>query len=370
MDLKSIKPQDVISMTRRLLGMSGNRIVGIDIGFSSVKLAELEKSGDTLRLVNYIAKPLPQFCLVEDEVQDEEALIEAITQGLDELNMSDKNVTIGLWGPNTVVRKLQVAGGTHEEIEDQVYWESEQYLPFAIEECSLDFFEVGENIGGGVDVIVAAAKNNVLFSFKDIAEKAGGLVKFVDVVPVALSNLFEISMQDEIDEAEQGSSWLLLDIGAQKAECVIYKDEMPVFTKSIQIGGSMITEEIQRQLGVNFEEAEDLKVTVDESGNLPEEVAGIVNDINQTFYDEIKKTVDFYINSTSDDSLVACYATGGTVQIPGLLEGITEALGIDVSVINPFRALEYDEDKFDEEILSEIAYKGVVALGLAMRQLR
>ncbi|OIQ18505.1 MAG: hypothetical protein BM556_09630 [Bacteriovorax sp. MedPE-SWde] len=373
MDLKSLKPQDVVDGVKDLLGLSSNKVVGVDIGLSSIKVAEMSKSGDSYKLTNYASIALPEGVLIEDEVQKEDELVEAMTTVFEEIGIKGKNICLGLFGPNTVMRKLQLAGGDADEIEDQVLWEAEQYLPFPVEESNLDHYVVGENSGGGVDVIVAGVRRDVLLTFKEITEKAQGKVKIIDLTPLAISNIFEHVMLDEIysDENEEGGdrSWLLLDVGAQKTECIIYKDSMPIFTKEIPIGGSMVTEEIQRQLGVNFEEAEDLKVTTDENGNLPEEVAQIVKEINESFFNEIKKTIDFYSSSTSDDSLVECYVTGGSVQLPGILEGLTDALGIDVSVFNPFRAIDYDTKNIDEDELNEIAYKGVVALGLGMREL-
>lgn len=373
MDLKSLKPQDVVDGVKDLLGLSSNKVVGVDIGLSSIKVAEMSKSGDSYKLTNYASIALPEGVLIEDEVQKEDELVEAMTTVFEEIGIKGKNICLGLFGPNTVMRKLQLAGGDPDEIEDQVLWEAEQYLPFPVEESNLDHYVVGENSGGGVDVIVAGVRRDVLLTFKEITEKAQGKVKIIDLTPLAISNIFEHVMLDEIysDENEEGGdrSWLLLDVGAQKTECIIYKDSMPIFTKEIPIGGSMVTEEIQRQLGVNFEEAEDLKVTTDENGNLPEEVAQIVKEINESFFNEIKKTIDFYSSSTSDDSLVECYVTGGSVQLPGILEGLTDALGIDVSVFNPFRAIDYDTKNIDEDELNEIAYKGVVALGLGMREL-
>jgi len=373
MDLKSLKPQDVVDGVKDLLGLSSNKVVGVDIGLSSIKVAEMSKSGDSYKLTNYASIALPEGVLIEDEVQKEDELVEAMTTVFEEIGIKGKNICLGLFGPNTVMRKLQLAGGDPDEIEDQVLWEAEQYLPFPVEESNLDHYVVGENSGGGVDVIVAGVRRDVLLTFKEITEKAQGKVKIIDLTPLAISNIFEHVMLDEIysDENEEGGdrSWLLLDVGAQKTECIIYKDSMPIFTKEIPIGGSMVTEEIQRQLGVNFEEAEDLKVTTDENGNLPEEVAQIVKEINESFFNEIKKTIDFYSSSTSDDSLVECYVTGGSVQLPGILEGLTDSLGIDVSVFNPFRAIDYDTKNIDEDELNEIAYKGVVALGLGMREL-
>jgi len=373
MDLKSIKPQDVVDGVKDLLGLSSKKVVGVDIGLSSVKIAEVHGNGDQYKLVNFVSIPLPESALIEDEIQKEEELQAALEQAFEEIGASSKNVCLGLFGPNTVVRKLQLAGGSADEIEDQVLWEAEQYLPFPVEESNLGHYVVGENEGGGVDVIVAAVRKDVLLNFRDLIEKAQSKVKIVDLTPLAISNVFEFSMIDVIaqdEDDEQVKSWLILDIGAQKTECVIYKSGMPIFTKEIPIGGAMVTEEIQRQLGVNFSEAEDLKTNTDENGNLPEEVSEIAKEINETFFNEIKKTIDFYVNSTSDDSIVECYVTGGSIQLPGILDGLSDLLGIDVSVLNPFRAFEYDEKNIDESELNEIAYHGVVALGLAMRELQ
>ncbi|EQC52591.1 type IV pilus assembly protein PilM [Bacteriovorax sp. DB6_IX] len=373
MDLKSVKPQDVVDGVKDLLGLSSKKVIGLDIGLSSVKIAEVASSGDTFKLLKYASIPLPDTVLIEDEIQKEEELLSAIEEAFNEIGAKNPSVCLGLFGPNTVVRKLQLAGGDEEEIEDQVLWEAEQYLPFPVEESNLGHYVVGENEGGGVDVIVAAVRKDVLMNFRDIVDKAQGKIKIVDLTPLAISNVFEYTMVDEIandEEDEFVKSWLILDIGAQKTECVIYKGGMPIFTKEIPVGGAMVTEEIQRQLGVNFSEAEDLKTNTDDSGNLPEEVSEIVKEINETFFNEIKKTIDFYVNSTSDDSIAECYVTGGSIQLPGLLDGLSDLLGVDVSVLNPFRAFEYDDKKIDEDDLSKIAYHGVVALGLAMRELR
>ena len=129
----------------------------------------------------------------------------------------------------------------------------------------------------------------------------------------------------------------------------------------------MITEEIQRKMGVNYFEAEDLKIIGDENGNLPEEILEIIDEVVENFFSEIKKAIDFYITSTSDESLETCYITGGSSQIPGFLEGLEALLGIPVSMLNPFDVFQYSEKKFDEEQIKEISQRGVEALGLALR---
>lgn len=350
----------------KTIAFGSKGIVGLDIGLSSVKIASMEKKGEEYHLLGFSKVNLPEGAIIEDEIQKPEEISEAIRQAAEQLSLDGLNCCLGISGPNTVARKLQLAGGSSDEIEDQVLWEAEQYLPFDIEESTVDYHFVGENEGGGVDVIVAAAKNDVILNFKELVQNAGGTVKIADLGILAVTNVFELVMGDKLNNPEE--SYLLLDIGAQKTFFIIYKDGMIVFTKEINIGGVMITEEIQRQMGVNYYEAEDLKLTGDENGNLPEEILEIIDDVVETFFSEIKKAIDFYISSTSDESLAYCVVTGGSSLIPGLLEGLEALLGVDVSVLNPFDVIQYKEKDFTEEEINQIAYTGVQALGLGMRE--
>jgi type IV pilus assembly protein PilM len=348
----------------------GNRtILGMDIGLSAVKIAEIQGNKETneFKLINYVSIPLPEGAIIEDEIQNEEEIVAAITTGMKKIKASTDMLCLGISGPNTVVRRLQLAGGTEDEIEDQVIWEAEQYLPFEIEESTVSFHILGENEGGGVDVLVAAAKNTVIEQYKAIMETAELRIKIIDLGIISVINVFELAMGEKLDEP--GNSYLVIDLGAQKTEFIIYKNRMIVFTKEISVGGIMITEEIQRQMGVNYYEAEDLKITGDENGNLPEEILEIIDDVIEAFFSEIKKTIDFYVSSTSDESLVACYVTGGSSLIPGIIEGLEALLGVDVGILNPFEGIGYSQKMFNEKEINEIAYRGVTVLGLAMREL-
>lgn len=345
-------------------------VIGLDIGQSAVKMAELKKAKDgSYKLVNFIAIPLSEGCIIEDEIQKEDEIVEAITEGIKRLKTSREVVSFGLSGPNTVARKLQLAGGSLEEIEDQVSWESEQYLPFPIEDSTVSFHVFGENEGGGVDVLVAAAKNDVIQNFKGLIEKTKLRLKIIDLNLIAVTNVFEHVMEEKIEESED-ATWILLDLGAQRSQFVIFRNGAIVFSKEMEIGGSMITEEIQRQMGVNYQEAEDLKTHGDDKGNLPEEIMEIINDINERFYQELKKTIDFYITSTSDESFKECVITGGGGLVPGIIEGLEGLLGITVSILNPFEKIDYDRKKFSEDEINKIAFIGTVAIGLAMRDVK
>lgn len=349
------------------LGLTSKKMMGIDIGLNSVKVAVVDArfSSKKFTLLNYASVRLPEGALIEDEIQQPEEIAQAIKEAVEKADITLKNCVLGLSGPNTLTRRLQLAGGSLEEIEDQVIWESEQYLPFDVEDSTIDFHVIGENAGGGVDVVVAAAKNDVVDNFKELLDSCDLKVKVIDTSMIAVTNMFEVILGDKLKSTSD--SFLIIDIGAQKSSFIVYKNQMMVFTKEIMVGGIMITEEIQRKMGVNYFEAEDLKIIGDENGNLPEEILEIIDEVVENFFSEIKKAIDFYITSTSDESLETCYITGGSSQIPGFLEGLEALLGIPVSMLNPFDVFQYSEKKFDEEQIKEISQRGVEALGLALR---
>jgi len=370
--LEALKPiTDTIEKFKDKFGIGNRKVIGIDIGLSAVKIAELtgDYQNEKYVLNRYKSLPLPEGAIIEDEIQKREEIIEIIREGIEELGLKTESACLGLAGPNTVARKLQLAGGSEEEIEDQVMWEAEQYLPFEIDDSKISFHIMGENEGGGVDVIVAAIRGDVLDSYKELVEEADVKVKIADLGVIAIVNMFEMLHDyDADDEGQTGTdTYLLLDFGAQKTQFVIYKRGMINFTKEINVGGVMITEEIQRQLGVTYDEAEDLKIRGDEGGNLPEEIVGIIDDVVEMFFSEIKKTIDFYQSSSSDESMDGCVVTGGGVLIPGLVEGLEALLGVEVSVLNPFEKITYNSKNISEEEINEIAYRGVTVLGLALR---
>jgi type IV pilus assembly protein PilM len=343
-------------------------IIGIDIGLSAIKMAEVAKQADgSYKILRYSSVALPEGTIIEDEIQKEDEILKALQQGLKELHSSNKFACVGLAGPNTLIKRLQLAGGTPEEIEDQVTWEAEQYLPFPIDEGNISFSVIGENQGGGVDVIIGAAKKSIVNSFKEVVERTSLKVKIVDLTASATLNVFDLVMSQQ--GTTRGKTWILMDLGAQKTHFMIYKNGVLVFFKEINIGGLTITEEIQRQMGVNYTEAESLKIHGDGNGNIPEEIVEIINQVLDTFFSELKKTIDFWVSSTSEESFDACILTGGGALIPGFTEALQELLETEVQILNPFSAMTYNKNNIDEQVIDDIAYKGVCAIGLAMRSL-
>lgn len=339
-------------------------LIGVDVGQTYIKMAVVQKNKDSYKLTRFASVPLPEGTLIDDEVARGEEFIAALKECRKLLGSSNKHVGLALFGPHSLVRKMQIAGGAKDELEDQVKWEAEQYIPFDIDDAYFDYHFYGENAGGGAEVLLCSIRKDIVLNLKDLFEEAGMRIKKVDLASVALTNLMSTVYEDAIKE--QAGGFLFLDIGAQKSTVVIYSDGKIVFSKELPIGGGMITEEIQRQFGVNYQEAEDLKILGDENGNLPEEIIAIIDSLLETFLEEIKKNLDFYLSSGQEDILAACIVTGGAANTPGLLEGLEATLGVPIQFLDIFERFSYDKKAVPKDVHHEVNSIGPIAVGMAM----
>ena len=160
---------------------------------------------------------------------------------------------------------------------------------------------------------------------------------------------------------------MILDFGAQSTKIVVYKRGGPIFTKEISVGGGLITEEIQRQMGVSYEEAEDLKTTTDENGNLPEEILNIINTQLDQQLAEVRKSINFYVTQGSAEKVSYCFVTGGSSLLPGLVDKLSGVAGVPVERLDLFSKIKIDEKKMGDN-LDQLAAISPVAIGLAMRK--
>jgi type IV pilus assembly protein PilM len=345
------------------------QLVGVDIGLSAIKICVMSESKKgRLRLEKYKSIPLSEAAIIEDDIQKPEEVIDAIQSIIKDQKIQKKIACIGLGGPNTVSKRLQVPDGVQDDIEDNIMWESEQYIPFGADDAEISFSIVRrieeEDV---VDAIVGAARVDVIDKYMEYLQNAGLTVKVVDLNVFSIVNIFELIFEDKLEEYSSEGT-IIIDFGAQYTSVIVYKNNAPILTKEIGIGGVLLTEEIQRTMGVSYEEAEDLKIHGDDNGNLPEEILGILEIHNEKLMEELKKVLNFYIAAGSSEQVSYCFITGGSSRLPGIKESLQDMIDIDVNEINPFDTIDV-KDKIDVDELDEIANCGLVALGLGMRKI-
>lgn len=346
------------------------QLVGVDIGLSSIKIAVMtEVKNNKFRLDKFGTYTLSEAAIIEDDIQKPDEIVQGIQKILSSKKISKKIACFGLGGPNTVTKRLQVPDGLQEEIEDNILWESEQYIPFGADDAEIDYSIIGkieeEDI---VDAIVGAAKVDVIENFAEIIKETGLFPKVIDLNVFSLINVIENIFADTIDDlCDDGA--IIIDFGAQYTTVIVYKNAGPVLTKEIPIGGVLLTEDIQRMMGVSYEEAEDLKIHGDDNGNLPEEIIGILEGHIEKLMGELRKVLNFYIAAGSSEQVERCYVTGGSSRLPGIYESLSDMIDLEVEELNPFETI-MTKGNWSEDELDEISYTGLIAMGLAMRKVK
>ena len=349
-------------------GLGPKNLVGVDVGSSSIKVCELSGSKKSYALAKFAVQPLPEGSFFDDEVQKYDEVVEILKNIVTEVKPKSTIACIGVWGPNVISRRLQVGMGSMREIEDQVEWEFEQYIPFDIDDATVSFHFDGENKGGGQTFSPPRPRRSPLQSLRIWSRETGLTVKVVENSQFAIANAFAYVCKEELDGLDD--SLLLLEFGANSTNVIIFRGQTVAFTRELSVGGQAITDEIQKAMGLSYSEAEDLKVNGDQSGNIPEEIVGIVNSSLDLFISEIKSSIDFYMASMEEKSFKCCYITGGSSRLPGLLERLKKDLKMEILFFNPFEKIKIEQGQFGEDFLPIISSLGVTALGLAMRSIQ
>lgn len=352
------------SLIQDMIGsaMGSQTCVGLSIGSSSIKLVELKKAGKVWKLLHFGIVQLPEDVIVNREIINQIAVVESIKTLTNQLKLKNKMVCTSLSGTSLIIKRMNLDVPNLRELQDQVFWEAEQYLPFDVSEVVMDYQLLSHSKDKKADVILVAVKRAVLDSYMLCIEDAGLKPKIVDVDFFALQNLFEMSYPNNPSEAVA-----IVDVGASALKIAIVHAGIPVFTKDTAIGGRNLTAEIQKHLNLSYTDAETLKVGGGPGGSMPQEVSDLMQVMSENFGVEIKRSLDFYNASSSGAPISYILIAGGSAKIPGISKMVEDVTGLPVQIMNPFNSVSYDPAVFTQDYLAAIAPIAAVPIGLALR---
>lgn len=337
--------------------------VGIDIGSSSVKLVQLREQKGAYQLLNVGILPLPAEAIVDNTLMDSSSIVETIKNLIKSLNIKATDAACSISGNAVIIRKIVLPAMTSAELEEQIQWEAEQYIPFDINDVNIDFqiLSPDENDPSKMNVLLVASKKDIVNDYITVFNETGLKLAVLDVDAFAAQNAFEINYDVFPEEVIA-----LVNIGANIMNLNIVKGGASLFTRDVQLGGSVYTDEIQKQFGVGSEEAEKIKL----SGECPDQgkLQGIISRLNETLSLEMRRSLDFYNSTASEGKIGKVYLSGGAAKTAMLVEAVSQRLGVPVEILKPFQKINYNEKEFDIEYLREIAPLVTVAMGLATRR--
>ncbi len=334
----------------------GASLIGLSIGASSVKLVELKKKKNTYELVRFGAVPLQEGAIVNREIVNNMQVADAIQTLITQVKPSSKEVCSSIGGSNVIIKTIQLTVTSVKELEDQVFWEAEQYIPFDINEVVLDYQVLGKNTGENVEVILVAVKKSLIEAYMGCISDAKLKPRIIDAEYFALQNTFEVNY------GVRPEGMLIVDVGASSSKMIACANGIPHLIKDSSYGGNQMTSDIQKALGVTFNDAEALKL----SANIPQEISETIRNSIYTLAAEIKKSTDFYSASSMGPPLGGIMLTGGVMSIGGISQMVEELCGLPVQLLNPFQQITVASG-VDTGLVSEQAVFLSVPIGLAIR---
>lgn len=356
--------------------------LGLEIGAANLKLVELSGNPPALRAL--ATRPTPPGMLVEGVIAEPQALAQELKELLAEARTKKRYVVTAVPNPSVILRTLQVPKMPLKEMEEAVRWEAERYIPFPIDEVVLDFApldplaEVAD--GEQVEVMVGAARQEAVASLLEALRGAGLTPIILDVKPFA--GLYPLEAQLSSDP--EGVS-VAVELGAESTSLVLLKGDRPLAVRILTLSGKDFTEAIGKSFGLDFLTAEEVKRTYglatipteDEELLLdfdaererysPAKIYDAIRPILVELAQEIRRSLEFFRVQLGDIQPEVGYLYGGGSRLRGLSTLLTDTLGVNFTVPDPWQGIQVDPRRFDLDKIKEMGPEFLVPVGLALR---
>lgn len=337
------------------------RIVGVDIGNSSVRAVELADAAGSKPTVERMHEVyLPEGATRNGDVVEVHTVASALKRLWSEGRFKSRDVALGMGNQRVLARDLTVPKLSIERIREALPFQVQEMLPVPVGDAILDFYPISEGIADSAPVVqgllVAAIKEAVMANVTAVQLARLNPVE-VDLIPFALARVVRRSGNIRGGVA-------VIDVGSAMTNVIVLDDGVPQFVRIIPNGGDDINSALVSALGMTAENAEGAKRQLGLTLGVTEEhraVAEVIHRGANALLTALRNTLSFYINSRPPGALERIVLMGGASQMPGFSDMLAELTRLPVQV----------DDGFGGVRLSRNAPQGsratwTVALGLAL----
>ena len=342
-------------------------LLGLDISSSSVKLVELsrDKAGN-LVLDRCAIEPLERGWITDGNVEKFDEVAEAVRRVVKKSGTKTRQVAMALPASAVITKKIILPGGLSDaDLESQVESEANQYIPFSLDEVSLDFCVVGPSTtsAGDVEVLIAASRKEKVQDRQGLAEAAGLKPIVIDVESYA-SRLATARLIENLPDKGLDTLVALFEVGALTTSMQVIKNDEVLYERDQAFGGAQLTQLIVRQYGFSPEEAESKK----RSGDLPEDYeSGVLKPFVESMAQEISRALQFFFTSTPHNKIDYVMLAGGSSSLPGLTESVTQQTSFACRQADPFEGMTIGGNVKEKKMRREAA-SYLTSCGLALRR--
>lgn len=334
--------------------------VGLDIGSGYVKLAVIDHSGAEPELVHVSHTPLMADAIVEGEVMDPQIVVQTVQSLLTTAGVKPKTLVASVGGRDVMVKKIQMDRMKETDAREVIRWEAEQYVPYDMESVQLDF-QIVDPLSDGLqmNVLLVAAKREVIEQRVGLLRDAGLAATVVDVDACALHNAFEYNYP----EAMNGVC-ALVNVGHEISTVNVLQEGVLVLTRDIPFGSRRLREDLRRRHGLTVEEAE---AVLEGRSERSSEFRELLNEGSEDLAVGIERAVAFLAASDAGGGLSRVYLSGGSSRIPGLVDVVAERLRSRTELASPLQRLRVRSGAGTFFPVDELAPMLMLAVGLALR---
>lgn len=339
------------------------KFIGLDIGSSTIKIADLDVGRGGAQLNSFAFLPMPQGAAGGGGDFNNVTIISDAIRALHLQSRSkSKDVCVGMWGTSVIVKRISMPKVEKKLLVQQARWEAEQYIPFDPTEISLAYHVIPSKSPDTMELLLVAAQNAMISQYRNVVSGAGLSLKVLDVSGFALANTFEMNYGKLL-----GQAVALINVGSSVTNFVVVNDGEVIFSRDIPFGGANYTNEIHKEMAVTFPEAEALKLSAVMGNEVPEQVHSLLNSVNESMVEEIRNSFDFFAASNTGFTVSRCFFTGGSSGVPNLIARASQATNIQFDVLNPFAKVKAGKG-MSAPYMQQIAPFASVVMGLALRK--
>ncbi|MDP9399349.1 MAG: type IV pilus assembly protein PilM [Actinomycetota bacterium] len=354
--------------------MAGRTAIGLDIGTSGVRVAQLRFGRGTVTLERFGQVVLPDGAVRDGEVADPAAVAVAIRQLWAHTRMSGKKVLLGVASGRVIVRQVDLAWLPPSELRRSLPFQVADILPMPVEAAVLDFYPLEElprrdGVGRAVRGLLVAASRETVHASVQAVQRAGLTPISVDLTSFAILRALG-SGQDGGSAGEDAEA--LVDVGAKVTNVVVHQGGVPRFVRILPMGGQHVTDAVAERAGLPPEQAEALKHELG-LGLGPhvftaegQAAARAVEDATSALVGEVQTSLTYYAAAGAAAPVSRIVLTGGGARLAGLPERLQAAADVPVVLGTPIAALRLGAAGLSEEQLREVSPLATVPVGLAL----
>ena len=352
-----------MNLFRKMRGQQST--VGLDIGNHSLKIVKLRHQKDGHFLEATGIKELPKGTIEGGEIKKRDVLIDSINLLVNQCDPSIREIVFSMSGHGIISDKITFKIEDDDNADELILWEASQRSPFDVDDITLDykilrrFPDTNET-----EVLLVAAKNQIMQSYLDLIYDAALVPVIVDVDAFAITNSYALECAGLPDMGTVA----LLNIGHSMTNITFIKDGIYHSTRDISTAGEFFNRVLQRNLGLSSEDAL-LAIKGKTTGSV--DMAQLKQSVSYAA-EELSSGIDlafsYYKTSEKTDTIDKIVLSGGGAYIPSLVQFLEDRHQTKVQISNPLAFVQYNKNLFGSTDVESISALLTVAVGLALRK--